>query len=422
MKICTFPNCAYLSETSRMIEIYKELKSRNVDVVMATHGGPYEWLFEDEGIEYTIVKPHFSNERARKFVQTNTGEKGLSEFYTSDELELHVKNEIAFYERSGIEKVISGFTLSCAISTRAKSIPYVVTHLGSFVPPVFEKKMLVPTLVTDSKLFNLIPQSWLVTLVNNLMFKSKMATKSFNAVAAKFGVAPFNSMTEVMMGDDVVVTDVPEILGIPKSELESWKPSVRNQRYYNREYKLHYGGALYAKLFGDIPDHVVEFLDTDKPKIYVALTSGESEVLQRVYEGIKDLDVKVIILTTLHSIKKIENDNTLVVSHLPSHKVMPLMDLAIIHGGQGSIQTAIASAIPVLGIPLHVEQGLNVSILEKHGAGKLLIKHNISPKEVMEKTEAILQDASYKSNMKILSNYQSQVDGVVKAVDVILNK
>ncbi len=71
MKICTFPNCAYLSETSRMIEIYKELKSRNVDVVMATHGGPYEWLFEDEGIEYTIVKPHFlTKEHGNLFRQT----------------------------------------------------------------------------------------------------------------------------------------------------------------------------------------------------------------------------------------------------------------------------------------------------------------------------------------------------------------
>jgi hypothetical protein len=27
MKICTIPNCAYLSETSRMIALYKEMKS-----------------------------------------------------------------------------------------------------------------------------------------------------------------------------------------------------------------------------------------------------------------------------------------------------------------------------------------------------------------------------------------------------------
>lgn len=420
MKICTFPNCAYLSETSRMIELYKEFKARGVEVTMATHGGPYEHLFAEEGIEYTIVEPHFSDERAREYVQTNTGEKGIREFYTADELEEHVKGEIAFYEQNGVDKVVSGFTLSCAISSRAKSIPYVVTHLGSFVPPVFEKKMLVPTLVTNLKLFDLIPKKWLVTLINNLMYKSKLGTKSFNVVASKFGVAPFNSMTEMMMGDLVVVTDVPQILGIPRKELESWSPGERNGKYYSRDYKLRYGGAIYAKLFGDIPENVKAFLDTDKPKIYVALTSGESEVLQRVYEGVKDLDARIIILTTLHSVKDIKRENILVVDHLPSHKIMPFMDLAIMHGGQGSIQTAIAGATPVIGIPLHVEQGLNVSILEKHGAGKMIIKHDIDPDEVKKQVLAVISDNSFKVNMEKLSKHQSEVDGVKEAVDIIL--
>ncbi len=191
MKICTFPNCAYLSETSRMIAIYKELKSRNVDVIMATHGGPYEWLFKDEGIEFKKIYPYFNDERAKEFVATNTGEKGLSEFYSSDELYEHVKNEINFFENENVSKVLTGFTLSCAISTRVLAIPYVVTHLGSFVPPVFEKKMLVPTLVTDSKIFKIIPESWLISLINNLMYKSKMATKSFNAVAKQFKIKSF---------------------------------------------------------------------------------------------------------------------------------------------------------------------------------------------------------------------------------------
>ncbi len=428
MCICTFPNCAYLSETSRMIEIYKELKRRNIEVVMATHGGPYEWLFEEEGIEYDIVHPHFTNERAREFVLTNTGEKGLAEFYTPDELDVHVKNEIEYFELKSVTKVVTGFTLSCAISARASNISYYVTHLGSFVPPVFEKKMLVPTLVTDLKIFNYIPEKWLVALVNNLMYKSKLATKSFNIVAQKYGVAPFNSMTEIMMADTVVVTDVPEILGIEKEELENWKPSVKNNKYYNHPSKLRYGGAIYAKLFGDVSEEIINFLDSPKPKIYVALTSGQSEVLKRVYEGIKDMDAQIIILTTLHNMKEIDSavsssqkKNILIVEHLPSHKVMPMVDLAIIHGGQGSIQTAIASGVPVLGIPLHVEQGLNVSILERHKAGIMQLKHRIMPDEVREKVTRILEDNNYKKNMLKLMSHQSKVDGVKRAADWIEN-
>lgn len=422
MKLCTFPNCAYLSETSRMIEIYKVLKSRHIDVIMATHGGPYEKLFAQEGIEYYVVPPHFSDERARQYVKSNTGEDGIQDFYSSSELKEHVQNEIEFFEKNGVDRVLSGFTLSCSISTRALNIPYFVTHLGSFVPPVFEKNMLVPTLVTNSKLFQIIPQSWLKKLVNVLMYKSKFGTKVFNEVAESFGVEKFHSMTEVMIGDVVVVTDLPEILGISKVDIEGWKPAGKYKKYYNKSYQLRYGGAIYAKLFGDVPKELLGFIDTDKPKIYIALTSGSAQVLERVYEGIKNIDAKIVIVTTLHNVNMSSHDNILIVDHLPSHKVMPHMDLAIIHGGQGSVQTAIAGATPLLGIPLHVEQGLNVSIVERHHAGKLLSKHNIDPSVVENMVLEILGDEKYKTNMAKLCKIQNGVDGVEKAADIIVNE
>lgn len=420
MKVCMFPNCAYISETSRMIEIYKELKTRGIEVIMATHGGPYEWLLEDEGIPFKIIQPHFTKERAKAFVRTNTGENGISEFYTEDELDLHVQNELDFFKKENVNKVVAGFTLSCAISARAMNIPYYVTHLGSFVPPVFENEMLVPTLVLNLKAFKLIPQKWMVKIINKLMYKSRIGTKSFNKVAKKYNVTPFRNMEEIMMGDVVIVTDVPEILTISKEEIENWTPRGKYEKYYNYKSKLYYGGALFAKLFGDPSQEIISFLDTDKPKIYVALTSGQSSVIEKVYEGIKDLDAKIIILTTVHEIKSIEHENILIVDHLPSHKVMPMVDLAIIHGGQGSIQTAISAGTPVIGIPLHVEQGLNVAILEKHQAGVLQLKHDIQPEDIKDKVLKILGNDKYKKNMLRLSEYQNKVDGAKEAVDIIL--
>ena len=98
---------------------------------------------------------------------------------------------------------------------------------------------------------------------------------------------------------------------------------------------------------------------------------------------------------------------------------MQMMDIAIIHGGQGSVQTAINAGIPIVGIPLHIEQGLNVAMIERHGAGLLQIKHNINPLDIKEKVEQILADNSYKENMMKLSEYQKQVDGVSKAADIM---
>jgi hypothetical protein len=39
-QIVVMPHCGYLSETSRMIEIYRALARRGASVRMATHGAP----------------------------------------------------------------------------------------------------------------------------------------------------------------------------------------------------------------------------------------------------------------------------------------------------------------------------------------------------------------------------------------------
>jgi UDP:flavonoid glycosyltransferase YjiC (YdhE family) len=57
---------------------------------------------------------------------------------------------------------------------------------------------------------------------------------------------------------------------------------------------------------------------------------------------------------------------------LPSHKIMPLVDLAVTAGGQGSVQCAMAAGTPLIGIPLQPEQDTNVHLLQEKGAARLL--------------------------------------------------
>ena len=77
--ICLMPMCAYLSETSRMIQIYKALRARGAEVCMATHGGVHEALIAAEGIAYDIVGPHMDEARGRRFILDNVGNRSLAE-------------------------------------------------------------------------------------------------------------------------------------------------------------------------------------------------------------------------------------------------------------------------------------------------------------------------------------------------------
>ena len=94
MTICCFPNCAYLSETSRMISVYKQLSVKREKAIIATHGWTYEFFLKEERIPFEYVVPIMSGERSQEFVVANRGERGLQSFYKIDELREHVQSEI----------------------------------------------------------------------------------------------------------------------------------------------------------------------------------------------------------------------------------------------------------------------------------------------------------------------------------------
>ncbi len=419
MKICCFPHCAYLSETSRMIAVYKELENKGVEVIMATHGGQYEELLKTEKIPYFIVEPYMDTKRAQLFVATNRGEKGRKGFYETDELREHVQSEIAFFKKHKIDKILSGFTLSCVISARVAKVKLAVTHLGSYVPSIFEYKLLPGFMMLDNWLLRLIPNQWKINFVNWFIPRTKLWTKEFNIIAKEVGIKPFKSMQEVMMGDTIIATDVPEILGIPEEDMNRCQPAYK--KLYNYSFIIKYGGAIYAKFFGEVPEDVREFLETDKKKVYVAMTSSRIDYIKRVYESLMELDnLRVVFCSTVHELNLEEKPHILIKKYLPSHKLMPLTDLAIIHGGQGSVQTAISSGTPIIGFPLHVEQALNVALMEKHGAGKMLRISQVDKVMLQETMIEILQDSSYKRNMATLKDYQDRVDGPKRVADLMI--
>ncbi len=75
--ICLMPNCCFLSETSRMLEIYRALRERGdsaasapgaAGIKVVTHGGPYESLLRAAGVPYDVLGPGVSTRRYQEFL------------------------------------------------------------------------------------------------------------------------------------------------------------------------------------------------------------------------------------------------------------------------------------------------------------------------------------------------------------------
>ena len=92
MPIICLPNCAYLSEVSRVIAIYRKLEELEADVIMASHGGTFEFQLDQEGIPYERIEPLMSEDLCQRYIQA--GIKGPEGILTKDEIFDAVQSEI----------------------------------------------------------------------------------------------------------------------------------------------------------------------------------------------------------------------------------------------------------------------------------------------------------------------------------------
>jgi UDP:flavonoid glycosyltransferase YjiC (YdhE family) len=159
----------------------------------------------------------------------------------------------------------------------------------------------------------------------------------------------------------------------------------------------------------------------DGRKIFVALTSTTQDHVERAYEALADRDVSVVMATTpeLDRSRLTGATNILVEGLLPSHLIMPRCDLAIIHGGQGSVQTAIASGTPIIGVPLQPEQAFNLRLVQQHGAGRCLSLRALSRGRLGQAVDELLDDGAFAVAMEKLQRAQATRDGPLAAAQAI---
>jgi UDP:flavonoid glycosyltransferase YjiC (YdhE family) len=110
----------------------------------------------------------------------------------------------------------------------------------------------------------------------------------------------------------------------------------------------------------------------------------------------------------------------LVESVLPSHRVMPRVDLAITAGGQGSVQCALASGTPLIALPLQPEQDWNGQLLERQGAGKRLRLVDAATSRLPVLVRQMLADEDVRRNARRVQAIYAALDGPGSAADAIM--
>jgi UDP:flavonoid glycosyltransferase YjiC (YdhE family) len=420
MRIICFPHFHYLSEVSRLVEIGLSLRRLEQDVTFFSHGGKYEYIAREAGFEVLSVAPAMSSERAVEYMAFNRGEKGnpfRDSFFTYEELQAYVPSEVDAFRQTHADAVLIGWNLPSYLSAPLAGIPIIVQQPGPFTAPFFDRKMCVfqPSLFGAARHLRL---NWLINL---WLPRIKIWMAPFNRMAESLGLPQWKSTFDLMAGDLTLVMDTPQILGIPSDELHTYKPKYPS--FFHRPPVYRYGGPCFARLPGDIPPSVSKHFNTPLPKLYCAMgVSGSPHVLSEIIKIVTSLEIQSVIVTTTILPEQGGNgaERVLFTPHAPAHLVNPLADIAITHGGAGTVQTAIHSGTPLVGVPMHLEQTGNLSLVTRQRAGLMLSKWDLNRRSLGCALEKLLNESTLRENMLRLKSLQDKVDGPAVAAGEIV--
>ena len=369
------PTACNLAEITRALEIAKPCRD-SFEIVFVSYGGEFENLIEKEGFVIRHLEPALTPEKVEHIYRVDQGRK-LGYFYSVREVEEQVKNEIALFQKLKPVAVVTGINFSNSISCRVTQTPLIwLTHSTWMMQSMYNAGLASYVDMLDLPGIRLLPEKLLTLISKKMLSLSNLYTRPYNKVARRYGLKPFKSMESLWEGDY-------NLLAEPEEFCELELPPT-----------YHYIGPLIGRLDSPIPEDILN-LPKDKPIIYFAMgSSGQPEVIAKIVEGFAGKPYRVIapVKSLLRNLDVKVPSNVIVTDWLPAHKVNPMADISVIHGGIGTVMTACLAGTPVVGVSMQPEQEFNIDCLVRKGFAIRIRKKRFTPEKLSSAIDQLLTD------------------------------
>jgi len=399
------PETINLAETTRMLEIAQACRN-NFRCIFLGYSDKFSGLIEQAGFEFRRMQPWLTDAKIEHLWKVDRMES-FADPFTQAELQERVRSELTLYAELNPTALVMGFTLSAVISARAARLPLVYVIPFPLSRPYLEANLAAWPDAFDLPVVRWLPQNWLDAAANRWLLNTRLWIGPFQRVARQYGLPPIRRLVDIYEGDYTLVTDIPELTGVPTLP-ENWQ----------------YVGPIFAHLEGETPAAITA-LEGKHPLIYCAMgSSANRDTLQTVLQSFADAPYTVIAPVKAHldarSGKKLALPESVhVFDWLPAHKVNPLADLAVIHGGQGTVQTACASGTPFVGIGLQPEQEGNIDFVVRFGSAVRLKKSQLSRRNLLQAVDSLLANPQARQRATELRTIFGQWDGVARSAEFI---
>jgi len=405
-----FAHAYNFGDTSRAIEVALSMKATGAIVKFFHRGGTYVDRIVSAGLEPTLLLPEISDGQNAILMDMDQHRApvGTPLPYTVEQLVAMVESELAALREFEPDGVYCGLNLSCMISVPHARWPMVTLVPTALCPAFFRAELASFPDAMDTQLLRHLVPKWVKRKIINRIMLGDVAKKSalaFNQVREKYGLPPIFNFTSLVRGDLTLLPDLPELSGLAADALP---PGYA------------YSGPLFARIDLPVPAEAHAVFARPGTKIYCAMGSSvPPELLKRVIAILRSVPEFNVVCATTHLVAPSElgpaSDRFFATRFLPAHSVNPLADIAVTHGGQGTVQTAVWSGTPVVGIAMQWEQQANLDGLVRVGAGLRLPLYGVNEHSLV----AAIRQAAEPSYLERMSKLQSMVrasDGAREAV------
>ena len=402
-----FAPCAFnLAETSRMVEIAKAVARDPVastvfDVEFISDGGEFEPMIEKHSFALTRMEPRLTAKKIEHIAKVDRGERFTPAFTDAEMIE-RVKNEIAVVRRLNPAAVVTGSYPSIPVTCRVLRVPLVWVVQSTWLPEFFEHGAGMTDRVRPAPVKAVVDR--LVFAFINFWIRHGFLN-TVNRAAKHFSVPGYESIFEYWRGDITLVAEPPGFSGaqLPPNHF--------------------FTGPLIPEDEFQLPEEVRN-VPRDQPLIYFAMgSSGTPEIVARIIASFEGKPYRVIAPVKFQLDRVPGTDvpsNVLVTGWVPALTVNKMADLAVIHGGIGTVMTSALAGKPVVGVGMQMEQVANLTCLERLGFAIRVPKSKDPSAKIQAAIEQLLHNEAAKAKAATFAKSIAEWNGPKLATQTLL--
>ena len=139
-----------------------------------------------------------------------------------------------------------------------------------------------------------------------------------------------------------------------------------------------------------------------RPLVYVTLGTffGSPEVFRPILSGLADQPIEVVVTVGADrdpgELSPVAH-NVRVERFIPQAELLPVCSAVVHHGGAGTTFGSLAHGLPQVVVPQGADNFIHAAMLERAGVGRVLLPGQVTPEEVRQAVNAVLEDTTYRA-------------------------